>query len=75
MIAFLINPFPYVVFVDLECIGNMAHDICDQNSVLLVLRSLDKGESEYFPSFSKQMTSGFSIFIPDLGSQMRLGRH
>ncbi len=36
MIAFLINPFPYTVLMDLECIGDMANDIRNEDSVLLI---------------------------------------
>ena len=36
MIAFLIDPFPNVVLMDFEGVGYVAHDVCDQDSVLLV---------------------------------------
>jgi hypothetical protein len=36
MIAFLIHPFPDFVFRHFEGVGDVAHKVCDQDSILLV---------------------------------------
>jgi len=37
MIAFLVYRFPYLVFMDLECICHMTNESCDLNAAIFVV--------------------------------------